>query len=37
MLLHSIWFKPKGLDMGEELEDCLEEAFAVHYFFGNWR
>lgn len=24
-------------EMSEELEDCLEEAFAVHYFFGNWR
>ena len=37
MLLHSeSSFKPKGFrygEMGEELEDCLEEAFAVHYFF----
>ena len=21
----------------EELEDCLKNAFAVHYFYGNWR
>jgi len=21
----------------EELENCLQEAYAVHYFFGNWR
>jgi len=23
--------------MNQELEDCLEEAYAVHYFFSNWR
>ena len=21
----------------EELEDCLKEAYAVHYFFSDWR
>ena len=24
-------------ERSEELEACLEEAYAVHYFFGNWR
>ncbi len=24
-------------EMSEELENCLKEAFAVHYFWGNWR
>lgn len=24
-------------DMSAELENCLEEAYAVHYFWGNWR
>ena len=21
----------------KELEDCVKDAYAVHYFFGNWR
>lgn len=24
-------------EISEELENCLEEAYAVHYFFSNWR
>ena len=24
-------------EISDELEHCLEEAYAVHYFFGNWR
>lgn len=24
-------------EMDEELENCLEEAYAVHYFFSDWR
>lgn len=24
-------------EMSDDLEKCLEEAYAVHYFFGNWR
>ncbi|MDR1089663.1 MAG: hypothetical protein LBL79_01195 [Prevotella sp.] len=24
-------------EISEELEDCMQEAFAVHYFFSNWR
>ena len=24
-------------ERGQELEDCLKEAYAVHYFFGAWR
>ncbi|MFV0418251.1 MAG: glycosyltransferase [Dysgonomonas sp.] len=24
-------------DMNDDLESCLEEAYAVHYFWGNWR
>ena len=24
-------------EISQELEDCLEDAFAVHYFFSNWR
>lgn len=23
-------------EMSEELENCLQEAYAAHYFFGNW-
>ena len=23
-------------DLAQDLEDCLEEAYAVHYFFGGW-
>lgn len=24
-------------EISDELEQCLDEAYAVHYFFGNWR
>lgn len=24
-------------EQSEELENCLEEAYAVHYFWGNWK
>ena len=24
-------------EISEELEQCLNEAYAVHYFFGNWK
>ena len=26
-----------GKEESEELEDCLKEAYAVHYFFSDWR
>lgn len=24
-------------DRSDELENCLSDAYAVHYFFGGWR
>ena len=30
-------FRVRRGEISDELEQCLEEAYAVHYFFGNWR
>lgn len=30
-------FRVRSGEISDELEQCLEEAYAVHYFFGNWR
>ena len=30
-------FRVRAGEESDELEECLDEAYAVHYFFGNWR
>ena len=30
-------FRIRRGEISDELDQCLEEAYAVHYFFGNWR
>ena len=30
-------FRVRAGEESDELEKCLDEAYAVHYFFGNWR